>query len=229
MTDVFFCTAAISEQRAAIAQKTKTWWKAWCRQYKATFTELNPAILKCSAIDFNRSRRIVADNASRFLHYILTDDDCLPLSGDTIPRGLETLGRYGDRPNRFAILSAFPENATINPWTPGEEVVVCYCGKNYTCPSCHGRGHYREPVHVFEDLEVMEHVSVGGLRFCRRGVMEAWPQRDPDAAGYDLIQADTLRGLDWKVGYLQHVRYTHLGEGHSDLQDQWHRYLEEQV
>lgn len=225
--DVFWCTAAASERRATIAAATKDWWRDWCQANRADFIELNPSIAQCGAIEFNRTRRIIADQEARDSLYILTDDDCIPVSGDSVPAGLETLGRMGEGQFRFGILSAYPQNCTIHPWTPGEEVVVCFCGRLSMCPACNGRGHYKTSRTVYEDLQVMEHVSVGGLRFCRKGVIERWPPRDPDAAGYDMIQADYLRSLDWRVGYLQHVRAIHYGEGHSDLQDQWHRHMEE--
>lgn len=66
-------------------------------------------------------------------------------------------------------------------------------------------------------MEVMEHISVGGIRFCRKGLIEKWPPRDAECMGYDLIHSDALRDVGYRVGYLQHVRMEHLGEGKTEL------------
>lgn len=82
----------------------------------------------------------------------------------------------------FAILSALPSNCTIYPWAEGSW-----------------------------DERVMEHVSVGGIRFCKRGKMKKWPEMT--GTGYDAAQCEYLREHGHKVGYALNVKMNHLGEG----------------
>lgn len=84
----------------------------------------------------------------------------------------------------FAIASAMPVNANISKWTPES----------------------------YEPLE-NEHHSVGGVRLCKRGAMEAWPDMTKGSNGYDSIQCGHLRMVGKRVGYIPHLQYIHLGEG----------------
>lgn len=96
----------------------------------------------------------------------------------------------------FAIISAFPANCNISRWTP-----VDY-----------------EP---FEDMSVMEHYSVGGIRICRRGAMfKGWPLQT--GQGYDTEHCEQLRTCGYRVGYSQHFRMTHHGEGKTTV---WNKEL----
>jgi hypothetical protein len=132
---------------------------------------------------FQRQRRIIADIASAGNPYIVADDDCLP-----DPFFTEYLPQLLDRYPQFAILSWWPKNATINKWTP-----------EYYTP--------------YADDQVEEHVSVGGIRLMRPGVMKQWPRMTSD--GYDATQCDYLRNSSFRVGYARELYMTHLGEGHE--------------
>lgn len=90
---------------------------------------------------------------------------------------------------QFAILSAWPVNCKINPW---------------------------EKATVPDDGEVLEHVSVGVLRFCRKGALEDWPAAN-GGPGYDMQQSEALRRAGWHVGLMRRVKAEHLGEGKSEL------------
>jgi hypothetical protein len=71
--------------------------------------------------------------------------------------------------------------------------------------------------HVYEDHDVIEHVSVGGIRVMQAGAMKDWPQMEPGIAGYDRVQADYLRSKGYRVGYLKRFVMNHVGEGHSTV------------
>lgn len=167
----------------------------WKSQKGVKLHTLNPSIVGCTAGEFNRERRRWAELRASGLAYIVVDDDCLPLSGECIDAGVTALLAHPE----FAILSAFPVNCNISRWTP----------ENYES---------------FEDLQVMEHVDVGGLRFVRKGAMTDWPEMSGPA--YDRIQCDWLRKHGWRVGYAQHSRYKHLGEGASDI---WNSITAEEI
>ena len=91
---------------------------------------------------------------------------------------------------QFAIVSAFPSNCTIQRWTP-------------------------EGYDVYEDLAVMEHHSVGGLRIIRRGAMREWPEQT--GPGYDREHCQALRDAGYRVGYSVFFRMEHLGEGKTTV------------
>ena len=93
----------------------------------------------------------------------------------------------------FAILSMHPQ--TIRQWNPP---------------------HYVTRV----DADVQEHVSVGGIRFCRTGCMKAWPAQD--GPGYDRTQCEALRAGGWRVGYFNNLMMNHLGEGYSTVWPESH-------
>jgi hypothetical protein len=90
----------------------------------------------------------------------------------------------------FAILSAKPINAKINLWTP-EDYETC------------------------QTDDVQEHVSVGQIRFCRKGALTEWPAFV--GPGYDREHCNALRDAGWRVGYMQDIKMNHLGEGASTV------------
>lgn len=190
--DVFWCSAPKGKEREAIAERSLDWWRGVdCVKVHI----VTPSALHCDIGDFNRLRRVYSDKAAATDPYILTDDDCFPVCSED---GTESHSAFRDYLERgvetlrrhpdFAILSWWPINATINRWTE---------------------------IEAFEDLQVTEHVSVGGIRMCRKGHILCWPQSD--GVGYDRTQADYIRKIGRKVGYFQHLRMKHEGEAKSTL------------
>lgn len=106
-----------------------------------------------------------------------------------IDLGIRALEEHPD----FAMVSAFPSNCAIHRWTP-------------------------EGYEPFEDMSVMEHYSVGGIRIIRRGCMiKGWPEQT--RAGYDSEHCEQLRNCGFRVGYSQHFRMLHHGEGKTTVWD----------
>lgn len=181
--DLFFCT--LDEEtplRAAFAATCLERWRAEtvCRW------SITPSILNCTPFEFQRQRRIFAENLARGEIYILADGDCLLGPESPIPQALSLMAKYPD----FGILSLMPENCTIVPWTP----------ENYAP--------------ILTD-EVMEHVSVGGIRFCRKGILGDWPAQN--GPGYDGIHSEAIRKAGFRVGYARNLLYNHLGERFSSV------------
>lgn len=95
-----------------------------------------------------------------------------------------------ERHPEFAVLSLFPKPHKINPWQKS---------------GC-------------DDLEVMEHVDVGGVRFCRKGCLKEWPPMPEDGPpAYDRIHAEALRAAGWRCGYYKELSMLHLGSGVSTV------------
>lgn len=163
--------------------------------------------------EFQHERRKIAEIDSRSDIYVVADDDCFPQAEPFLAEGVRILEEHPE----FAILSMMPSNAKINPWRPP--------GREYEIPSRSivesiSDGPFTvdgvyELRAVYEDDDVMEHVSVGGIRFCRRGCLEEWPPFT--GPGYDREQADALRAAGYRVGYFKHLKMNHLGEGYSTV------------
>lgn len=136
--------------------------------------------------DFQRTRRMDADKLAPTDIYVLTDDDMLPIGEDFIARGVALMQKYPG----FGMLSALPTNAMIQFWNPENHKPLV-------------------------NDEVMEHYSVGGLRFCRRGIVKKWPVQN--GKGYDADHCAAIRDAGYSVGYMRDVRANHLGEGFSTI------------
>lgn len=166
---------------------------AWLRTVlDAWFTlGVGPEVLIPSSTPrlFQRERRIQAEQKGGDF-YILADDDCLPdvSQEDFIPIGIDILRCHPE----FAMLAPLPSNESIIEWTP----------ENYK---------------VGNDEEVMEHVSIGGIRFCRKGALKTYPPMDEHHAGYDGIHGDALRKAKMRVGFFHGLHFNHLGANSSTV------------
>jgi len=138
--------------------------------------------------DSQKKRRVIAEEDAEEDIYVLADDDCLPQAEPFLEEGVRILEEHPE----FAILSMMPTNAKINPWRPAPTDYV-----------------------VHEDDDVMEHVSVGGIRFCRKGCLTEWPPFT--GPGYDREHCDALREAGYRVGYFKNLKMLHLGEGYSTV------------
>ena len=136
-----------------------------------------------SGADFQRYRRMRAENASHNPYYVVADDDCLiPGLQPFLMPAYSIMDRYPE----FAILAPWPMESSIRAWEP----------ENYT---------------PFVNDDVEEHVSVGGIRIMRKGAMKEWPEIPGNHPWYDAIQADYLRMNGFKVGFLKNFQMIHLG------------------
>lgn len=179
--EVFFCTCPQTDRRRDIASTCRAIWEVM----DVELTVLTPQRIGCSDFEFQKKRRMVADLWATNDIYVLTDDDCIPYD---IEKAVHALRNHPE----FGIISLWPQNATINRWTP-------------------------EGYEVYEDLEVTEHYSVGGIRVCSKGSMDrGWPEQT--RSGYDEEHSCVLRTCGKRVGYSQHARMEHLGEGESTLE-----------
>lgn len=179
MIDVFFCSCPQSDERIKIAAQMRTLWKS--------IPDIRLHLLfpeQGKHWEFQRERRIIAEQKAKSPIYVLTDDDMEPLF--YFNKGVRIMNEHQD----FGILSAWPENANINPWTP-------------------------EGYKPFEDWDVMEHTDVGGLRFIRKGAIKHFPLQE--RIGYDREHCQAMRDSGFKVGFFKTLKAIHYGEGASDI------------
>lgn len=210
MLDVFLC---IYEPRNLYWQaKVVDHWRRLCREYRAHLTILVPDLMpmeearelvdliapypieamKGPLSEFQRQRRILAERLAKTRIYVVADDDCLLDEPGAIPHALEIL--FGPEHESFAVVAPLPSNANISLWTP----------EGYT-PA------------ISDDI--IEHVNVGCIRFCRKGVMPAdsdlWrpqPPRTEFGWKYDGPHGEQVRERGYRMGYFRNITLTHLGE-----------------
>lgn len=126
--------------------------------------------------------------------YYVVADDDCEVT-TSLQLGIDAILNHPD----FGIISAFPANCNIHRWTP-------------------------EDYEPFEDLSVMEHYSVGGIRIMRRGCMvKGWPEQE--GKGYDREHCEAMRNSGFRVGYSQFFRMVHHGEG-LNLSTVWNNVLD---
>ncbi len=160
----------------------------WMAEPGIRMAGLSPVRLGVSLRDFQRSRRMAAHQLAESEIYVLADDDSLLPDYAVVEGMVNLMERY---PN-FGMLSTLPSNASIQEWTP----------ENYQTAST---------------WEVMEHVSVGQIRFCRKSVIiDPWPPMTA-SPGYDTQHGEAIRRAGYRVGYSRSFTHLHLGEGKSTI------------
>jgi hypothetical protein len=203
MIDVFLCTAAKPEDglRNGFAQACLHRWldEDGARVHVIATEDAQMAeidgVKVLPRVGFQRERRIFADNTAmededgEGVIYVVADDDCLPTREPFLRACVSTMKQHAD----FGILSLMPVNCNIVRWTNAPP-----------------RGKI-----LGEHLTVMEHESVGGIRFCRKGKLAQWPPLN--GKGYDHTHCEALRYAGSVVGYFQWHGMLHLGEGYSTV------------
>lgn len=76
-----------------------------------------------------------------------------------------------------------------------------------------GIARWTEHPWTIDDNQVRETRDVGGIRLCRKGLIDEWPNMDGEYPGYDRIHCEKLAELGWRVGYAKRFKCTHLAEG----------------
>lgn len=104
--EVFYTTCPTTPEREKISYETLDWWKS----QPVNLRVVTPMLAKCSVAEFNRLRRVYADQVAKGDH-IVADDDAIPLCD--IREAFGMFQRYPD----FGTLSLWPEPCVIHPWT----------------------------------------------------------------------------------------------------------------
>lgn len=186
MTDLFFCSIEDSDEtlRGAMADLCLA---RWMEVDGVSIMPIDNGMLDCSAMGFQRMRRIYADQNADSDPYIVADDDVLIPADFDLNACVRIFKASG-----FATLSLMPSNCSINEWTP--------------------EGYLTE-----NTPDVMEHVNAGHVRFCRKGHLTDWPPMETGYPGYDRIHAEAIRKSGKRVGYFRSMKSLHLGEGFSQI------------
>jgi len=186
MIDVFFCSVPGEDPvREFIAQVCLERWK---REPNATVIRVTPSLLDCCDVDFQKERRVFADQEAVGPYYIVADDDCL-LDSPPILDDCRAAMHFD-----FGVVALWPDNHKMGPWTSVPEGYKPY-----------------------EDRWLLEHAAAGGIRFCRKGALETWPEPKTKTATYDGEHAEALRAVGMRTGYFKRILMYHLGKGRSTV------------
>ena len=187
MLEVFFCTMDMPNDEMR-EQMSNLCLRRWYRE-DVRVNVISPNTIGCRSDKFQLERRKFADLNALNPVYVLADDDCL-ITKDFDPAAITDAAKFYFNHHGFITISLMPSNANIVPWTP-------------------------EGYSPFTDSAVMEHVSVGGVRFCRKGAIAEWPAQH--GSGYDSTHGAVARNLGFRVGYFHNYRMNHIGEGYSTV------------
>ena len=196
--DVFFCYVVNKQgvaERLEMAQECYLRWYSKLDRAPIRLTQhamgglldISDEYLEKQKRRFQRFRRKYADENASSPIYIVTDDDYL------IPENLDISAcvKILDE-SVFDMLSLMPSNVHISEWTPDNDQTA-------------------------STDEIMEHRDVGGVRFCKKPLLQHWPEMEPNFPGYDRIQCEQIRKEGGRVGYFKRFHAEHLGEGKSSV------------
>lgn len=185
--DFFFCSAPQSPERYERACETLAMWRKVV--WPVTVLQAEPG----NSFYFQSERRKMAERLATTPIYIVADDDIEPSAlrwpGLTLLKcqlywlevGLEMMEKYP----QFGILSPLLEKTTLFPATVDGSP-------------------------PFVNTDVQEEHNVGGIRFCRKGIITEWPEQL--RRGYDQEHCAAYQQHGYKVGYMKHLWAIHPGK-----------------
>ncbi len=183
--DVFFCSILESDfLREAIADLCL---RRWMQIRGVNLIEINDDILGCSPLEFQRLRRIYAEENTTSNQYAVADDDCFLLPDFNPQSCIDIMKRHPE----FASISLKHMNCNWSDWSPDGYVPQI-------------------------TSSVAEHYAAGGIRFCQKGYITHWKPIG-DGPGYDTLHGEAIRNAGYKVGYFRNFQDFHLGEGLSSI------------
>lgn len=137
------------------------------------------------AFYFQSERRKMAERLATTPIYILADDDMEPSRQPNIQKWLRLGCYYMEMYTGFGMLSPLLEDTNLFPATV-------------------------DGSKPFENADVQEEHNVGGIRFCRKGVITEWPEQT--RRGYDQEHCAAYQAKVYKVGYMKHLWASHPGK-----------------
>lgn len=133
---------------------------------------------------FQSERRKIAERLAQTPIYIVADDDMEPSRTDCQQKWLRLGCYYMEMYTGFGMLSPLLEATTLMPATVDGSP-------------------------PFQNSDIQEEHNVGGIRFCRKGVITEWPEQL--RRGYDQEHCAAYQAKGYKVGYMRHLWASHPG------------------
>jgi hypothetical protein len=137
---------------------------------------------------FQQARRMYADEMASGDIYVVADDDCLLTSDPTL---LPVAGILEDNP-KVGILALKQEKQApmVRATVPAKD--------------------------LYETDDLIESHAVGGIRFCRKGIVEEWPDISPDNPyQYDSQHGPAVSKAGYVSAYTKAYGMIHVGATYS--------------
>jgi hypothetical protein len=194
--DVFFCTGSegrldapdwLLDIRASMADLCET---RWSFEEGVNLRILTPSICKHYGYTapFQLSRRQYAENETRSDIYVVSDDDCLLTSDPTVGPVVEIMDR---NPNvGILALKMHNKEPMVRATVPAKE--------------------------LYETDDLIESHAVGGIRFCRKGIIKEWPApSEENPYQYDSIHGPAVQAAGYVSAYTKAYSMMHIGSTYS--------------
>ena len=137
---------------------------------------------------FQLSRRKYAEESTRSDIYVVADDDCL----------------IGSDPIVGMAVDIMQQNPLVGILALSERTGPPMVRANVPLSD------------LYQTDDLIESHAVGGVRFCRRGVVTDWPPHDPDNPyQYDSIHGPAVKKAGYVSAYAKALQMNHIGAGYS--------------
>jgi hypothetical protein len=137
---------------------------------------------------FQLSRRQYAENETRSDIYVVADDDCLLTSDPTVGPVVEIMEK---NPNvGILALKMHNKEPMVRATVPAKE--------------------------LYETDDLIESHAVGGIRFCRKGIIKEWPPHsEENPYQYDSIHGPAVQAAGYVSAYTKAYSMMHVGSTYS--------------
>ena len=137
---------------------------------------------------FQKSRRQYAETSTRSDIYVVADDDCL----------------IGSDPIVGMAVDIMQQNPNVGILALSERTGPPMVRANVPLSE------------LYQTEDLIESHAVGGVRFCRKGVVTDWPAHDPDNPyQYDSIHGPAVKKAGYVSAYTKALQMNHIGAGYS--------------
>ena len=193
--DVFFCQGGegldppdwLVELREKMADLCLT---RWYSEPGVSVRVITPDLMELAGhtTPFQLSRRKYAEESTCSDIYVVADDDCLLGSDPIVGMAVEIM-----ESNPLVGILALSERT-------GPPMVRANVPLS----------------DLYQTDDLIESHAVGGVRFCRKGVVTDWPPHDPNNPyQYDSIHGPAVKKAGYISAYAKALQMNHIGAGYS--------------
>jgi hypothetical protein len=137
---------------------------------------------------FQKARRQYAEDHSKSDIYVVADDDCL----------------IGPDPMVGMAVEIMESNPNVGILSLSERTGPPMVRANVPLAE------------LYQTDDLIESHAVGGVRFCRKGVVTDWPPHDPENPyQYDSIHGPAVKKAGYVSAYAKALQMNHIGAGYS--------------
>jgi hypothetical protein len=195
MVDVFLCCDPIGRPetpewiRGIRIQMSILCERRWKAEKGADIHIITPYTCKAHGLEmpFQQARRMYADEMSASGIYVVADDDCLLTCDPTLLPVVEIMEQ---NPNIGILALKHGVLPMVRADVPADQ--------------------------LYQNDDVIESHAVGGVRFCRKGIIEEWPDINPkNPYQYDSQHGPAVAEAGYISAYTKAYSMMHIGSTYS--------------